>query len=220
MNTVAARVSSAGVGTTTFPSVSRVSMNTVAARVSYALDGDSLVVRGDGRTTTVRLLGIDAPEGTDRCFGKAARVRVQALVRGKTVRLQADPTQDQRDRYGRLLAYVTTGDGSLLNEQLLREGMAFEYTFRADRPYLHRAAFLAAAAEARAAGRGVWSCPAPPTIVAAGAAPCRPGQFKANRRTGIVHAPGQRSYAPLRRNVSCFDSLMDARAAGFRPNRS
>lgn len=53
-------------------------------------------------------------------------------------------------------------------------------------------------------------------IASVGAAPCAVGQIKANRNSGIFHAPGQRQYEITQENVQCFDTESEARAAGYR----
>ena len=73
--------------------------------------------------------------------------------KGRRVKVTTDPTQDRRDRYGRLLAYVKTPQGSFAGAQL-RAGWAAVYVF-AD-PFEQLGAFQAAKAAARTAGRGSW----------------------------------------------------------------
>ena len=95
---------------------------TLQGRVTRVVDGDTVKVEVRGVETTVRLVGIDTPEtvrpGTPvECFGPAASARTKHLLRpGQAVRLVTDPTQDVRDRYGRLLAYLyeprRTGSGA------------------------------------------------------------------------------------------------------------
>lgn len=58
--------------------------------------------------------------------------------------------------------------------------------------------------------------PAAPVVQDAGAYPCQPGQIKGNRNSGIYHAPGMRDYERTYKNVQCFDSEAEARAAGYR----
>lgn len=48
--------------------------------------------------------------------------------------------------------------------------------------------------------------------------PCEPGQIKANIDSGIFHAPGQQFYRRTRNNVRCFDTIAEARTAGFLPS--
>lgn len=86
--------------------------------VVRVLDGDSLVVDVGGTETEVRLLGINTPE-RDECFDQEARARARELA-GERVRLAGGDT----DRFGRLLAYAYTEDGTLINQQLVAEGMA------------------------------------------------------------------------------------------------
>jgi micrococcal nuclease len=132
------------------------------ARVVRVIDGDTIAVSVDGgRERSVRLLGIDTPEthrpGTPiECGGPQATQNMEALAQpGTAVRLEADPSQDRVDRYGRLLAYVRLPDGRLAEEAQLAAGWATVYVF-AGRPVARDASFRRAQAGARAAGRGVW----------------------------------------------------------------
>ncbi len=76
------------------------------------VDSDTIKVVVRGFETPVRLIGIDTPETHHpskpvQCFGPAASARTARLLPiGQRVRLETDPTQDTRDRYARLLAYV------------------------------------------------------------------------------------------------------------------
>ena len=134
--------------------------------VTRVVDGDTFKASRGATTETVRLIGIDTPETVKprapvECFGREASARARELLNGQLVRLETDPTQDTRDRYGRLLAYAYLPDGTLVNEQLIAEGYAHEYTYRV--PYLMQEPFRAAEREAREASRGLWSpaaCPA------------------------------------------------------------
>jgi micrococcal nuclease len=120
-------------------------------RVLRVIDGDTIVVEGGEH---VRYLGVDAPEtqGSPECYGREATERNRQLVEGKRVRLEAD--RRDRDRYGRLLRWVWV-DGTLVNEQLIREGYATVYRDEPAAKYMDR--LLAAEAEARSRGAGLWS---------------------------------------------------------------
>jgi endonuclease YncB( thermonuclease family) len=85
--------------------------------VSRIVDGDTLEL---GNGETVRLVGIDTPE-VGQCGYQAASDRLGALVLGKQVRLTV--SDEDRDRYGRLLRYVDVGsmDAGL---RLIRSGLA------------------------------------------------------------------------------------------------
>jgi hypothetical protein len=106
-----------------------------------AADG-TVVLKGSER---VRLLGIESVE--------AASVDLDDAC----IRLAYDDESalaGERDRAGRLLAYVFLPDGRMVNEEMLRAGSA-----RVETRWRHRylGAFLAAQAAARAARRGIWS---------------------------------------------------------------
>ncbi len=127
--------------------------------VKTATDGDTIEL-ADG--TRVRYIGVDTPETVHpskpvQCFGKEASAFNRALVEGKPVRLVRDISDT--DKYGRLLRYVYLGDGTFVNLALVAGGYASVVTYPPD--IRHAAGFQAAMAEARDAGRGLWSaCPA------------------------------------------------------------
>ena len=122
--------------------------------VGKVFDGDTF------RTTAgekVRLLGINTPEVAHdkepgQPFGKEAKRRLEQLISGKMVRLKLD--RDRKDDYGRTLAQLYLRDGSWINEQLIRDGLALVYTFAPNFQWANR--LLIAEAEARTARRGIW----------------------------------------------------------------
>ena len=128
-----------------------------AGRVARIADGDTLRL-ADGRR--IRLVQIDAPEPGSECWGNDARDELAALAApGSEVELQRDPALDDRDRFGRLLRYVSAG-GRNLNLALVELGAAAPYFFRGARGR-YADELLDAAEAARAAGRGLWGrCPA------------------------------------------------------------
>lgn len=134
-----------------------------AAVVGSVVDGDTIEVTfGGGPDERLRLLGIDTPETVKPnapvdCFGpEASAATKHLLVPGTTVIVQRDT--EARDRYGRLLGYVWRTDGTFVNRVLVVDGFARTLSIAPNTA--HRADLAAAAAEARAAGRGLWSsCP-------------------------------------------------------------
>jgi micrococcal nuclease len=132
------------------------------ARVLRVVDGDTILVRLDGRRERLRYIGIDTPESVtpDRpveCFGRAAAEENRRLVGGRTVTLTAD--EERRDRFGRLLAYVRVGD-RFVNAELVRRG--FATTLEVPPNLRHAARLRSLEREARRAGRGLWGvCDAP-----------------------------------------------------------
>jgi endonuclease YncB( thermonuclease family) len=130
------------------------------ARIVRVTDGDTIVVRrvGSRRRYRVRLIGIDTPEkfGGLECGARPASRSMKRLApRGRRVRVKGDPSQDRRDRYGRLLAYVRTRNGPQLNIAQVRRGWAKVYVYRGN-PFRQTASFRRAARSARRARRGVW----------------------------------------------------------------
>jgi micrococcal nuclease len=128
-------------------------------RVSYVIDGDTIVVAlGPGEAVHVRLIGIDTPEiahdgRPGECYGARAARLTRRLALGRTVELQVG--REEHDRYGRLLAYVRVDGGPAdLELTLLERGAARTLAIA---PNTDRAALYAGAQdEARRAGRGLW----------------------------------------------------------------
>jgi len=132
------------------------------ATVVYVDDGDTIDVRIGDHVERVRYIGVDAPEiGHEARGGRPARrggpggvaaTRVNAtLVAGHTVRLELDA--EERDRYGRLLAYVWVGE-RMVNAELVARGYARTMPIPPNLRYASRLAALEA--DARATHRGLW----------------------------------------------------------------
>lgn len=128
--------------------------------VHKIIDGDTLSVTIDGIGQTIRLIGIDTPEiagpyTSAECYGAEASSAAKEKLAGKKVRLAADTVSGNRDKYGRLLRYVYLEDGTLLNEWLVLEGYAYEYTYN-NISYEFQAEFKAAQILARQNQKGLW----------------------------------------------------------------
>jgi micrococcal nuclease len=114
---------------------------------------------GSGRVERVRYIGVDTPETAKpgvpvECYADRAHEFNERLVGGREVRLELDV--EERDRYGRLLAYVYAG-GAMVNAALVREGYADVLTVPPNVRFAAR--FRRLASEARRAGTGLWgSC--------------------------------------------------------------
>jgi micrococcal nuclease len=140
-----------------FPSLA--AAKTFQGRVIKVFDGDTFLVRVQGREEHVRLREIDAPEASTRKqagqepWGKKAREFAISRVKGKTVRLEVED-RDERDQYHRLLAYVFVGDG-LVNQELVQSGNAFFYPGRFRGEYASQ--LESAEGVAREKGLGVWN---------------------------------------------------------------
>jgi len=128
--------------------------------VTKVVDGDTLEILKYGKTEKVRLIGVDTPETLDprkpvQCFGKEASAKTKGLLTGKSVRLEFDSIVGEKDKYGRLLAYVWN-ENELVNLKLLKEGYANEYTYRRQK-YKYQADFKNAETLARSQSIGLWS---------------------------------------------------------------
>ncbi len=142
------------------------------ATVTATIDGDTVrLAFSDGRTETLRILGIDTPEVTpegnepgkfpgvtDRSYlslwGEEAASYTHAQLDGEKVTITYDRDAGSRDSYGRLLAMITRADGSDYAEELLRQGLARVYT---PETFAAKDRYLAVQEEARDARVGVWS---------------------------------------------------------------
>ncbi len=122
--------------------------------VERVVDGDTFVLVGGDR---VRMIGVDTPEtvkpGTAvQTYGKEASDFTKKMLTGKKVRLEYDVSE--KDRYGRLLAYVYLEDGTFYNELLLKEGYAQVMTVPPNVKYADH--FVEVQRKARVAKKGLW----------------------------------------------------------------
>ncbi len=197
-------------------------------KVVSVTDGDTIRVRYQGRSTPVRLIGLNAPE-TTQCYGSHATSRMRELTKGGYVWMKADGSQGQRDKYNRLLRHLYTSGGRSLAVIQIQEGRAREYTY--NRAYAGQYTHRRAQASAKAGKRGLWrSCataPRPRTTVAPKPKPrttstCRiKGNISSSGR--IYHLPGQRLYSVTKIDTSkgerWFCSETQARNAGWRKSK-
>lgn len=137
------------------------------ASVQSVIDGDSLMVRRSDKTTVaLRLYGIDAPE-LKQAHGRDARELLLSLAARR--RLQVEPLDT--DRYGRTVALVRLDDGTLLNEVMVAEGLAWVYEEYCREDLCQRLRELER--KAWREGRGLW----------AQADPERPAQWRRRHKT-------------------------------------
>ena len=126
------------------------------ADVVSVTDGDTIRVEIDSEVKRLRYIGIDTPEVGENAepFGEEATAANAALVAGGRVCLEVDASD--RDRFDRLLRYVWLEDGTLVNEALVRDGLAEAVRFPPDTKR-HDAQLAPAEKAARAEGLGIWS---------------------------------------------------------------
>lgn len=90
------------------------------AKVIAVSDGDSLLVLHESSKEKVILYGIDCPELKQE-FGAQAKQFTDQCAYGKTVSIK----EHGRDRNGRSIADVYLPDGTNLNQELVRQGLAW-----------------------------------------------------------------------------------------------
>lgn len=193
-----------------------------AVKVVSVTDGDTIRIRYRGRSTPLRLIGIDAPEINPReCYGTQATTRMKQLTVGGTVYIRGDGTQGNTDRYGRLLRHLYTPGGRNIALRLVEGGYAKEYTH--SRAYAGRTSYRSAQSTAKAARRGLWGpCAVTPKPAPKTTSSCKiKGNISSNGR--IYHVPGQRYYSVTKIDTSkgerWFCTETQARNAGWRKSK-
>ena len=124
------------------------------------IDGDTVIIKINGRNETVRLIGINTPETVDHrrpveCFGIEASNKAKKILTGKNVRLEADNIVGEKDKYGRSLRYIFLEDGTNFNKMMINEGYAYEFTYELS--YKYQDEFKQAEQEARENKKGLWA---------------------------------------------------------------
>jgi micrococcal nuclease len=132
------------------------SLAQLTGKVVKIADGDTftMLVKGN-KQVKVRLHGIDCPE-KNQDFGNLAKKFLSDAIYGKTVTVRKMGT----DRYGRTVGNVTIGN-IIINEELLKDGLAWYYTQYGDDPYWAKLEYTA-----RLQKKGLWiiSNPIPPWV--------------------------------------------------------
>ena len=121
-------------------------------------DGDTItVLRNDREQVKIRLYGIDCPEKR-QAWGSRATQATGRLCAGKVVDIQ----ETDIDRYGRTVAIVTLPGGLTLQNELVRDGMAWAWPRYCKLPICR--AWSELEAKARESKAGLWrdAEPVPP----------------------------------------------------------
>ncbi len=126
-------------------------------KVVRVVDGDTLIIDYNGTEERVRLIGVDTPESVhpdeekNTEFGTTASNFSKELLTDKYVKIELDV--QERDQYGRILAYVYLDD-VMVNKILLEEGYAKVATYPPNVKYVDD--FTAIQEEARNNKKGLW----------------------------------------------------------------
>ncbi len=130
----------------------------IPVKVEKVVDGDTIKVRVDGKLETVRFLLVDTPESVHpskpvQPFSKEASNHTETMLEEADVQLELGI--GERDKYGRLLAYVYA-DGQSVQESLLKKGFArVAYVFEPNTKYVDQ--YENIQKQAQKEGVGIWS---------------------------------------------------------------
>ncbi len=206
------------------PATAQPAVRTVQGTVTSVADGDTVHVRLDGRDERVRLIGVNCPEIShsdlgiqEQPYGREAKAYTERCLSGRKVWLELDA--QERDKYGRLLAYVWMEPPAsasedevrahMFNARLLLDGYAQVMTVAPNVKYADL--FVKFQREAREAGRGLWgAAPAP--------SPGGEALYVGNARTKKFHRPDCRwaeEISPANRVE--FRSREEAIRQGYEP---
>ncbi len=199
--------------------------------VTYVVDGDTLDLIINNKEERVRLLLVDTPETKHpskpvQPFGPEASQFAKDTLEGKEVTIELDISE--RDKYGRLLAYVWI-DGKMFNEMLLEQGLArVAYVYAPNTKYVDQ--FYEIQKQAQKQGIGIWSIENYATEegfieeeASTTKEPSTPVKNKDcvikgninSKGEKIYHTPGSRSYNQTKPEM-WFCTEEEAKAAGFR----
>lgn len=129
-------------------------------KVTEVNDGDTVTVVTKSffgiiiKTEKVRLIGIDAPELAQEPWGRRAKNHLRKILRESDWQVKVEIDVQSRDRYGRVLAYLWTKGGEMINYKMVRDGYAMVYTVPPNVKYAEK--LLEAQRLAREEGRGIW----------------------------------------------------------------
>jgi micrococcal nuclease len=132
------------------------------AQLVKVIDGETIQVTVNGALSTVKYIGVNAPNGNE-CYATQATRANTSLVTGQRLVLEKDVVDT--DANGNLLRYVYLIDGRMVNEELVNSGAA-----RAEisKPNVKNQSLISPyEAAAQTAKRGAWkACGWKPAVTA------------------------------------------------------
>lgn len=129
-------------------------------RVTEVHDGDTVSIRTSSfvgipfKIERVRLIGIDAPELKQEPWGRNAKRYLKKLLSENDWVVSLEFDVQRRDQYNRLLAYLWSKDGTMINEKMLSAGLAMLYTVPPNVKHLER--LKRAQRTAQQQKKGIW----------------------------------------------------------------
>lgn len=138
------------------PTANQLQHRTFIAEVFRIIDGDTMEILYQNTPIKIRLAHIDCPEKRNKQpFGTQAKKALSDLCFGQQVTLNSQNS----DRYGRLIAIVTNSKKQIVNQEMIKLGMAWHFTkYSSDKTYARLEQ------EARKKRIGLWqeNNPTPP----------------------------------------------------------
>lgn len=207
--------------------VPQAELKTLNGEVTLVRDGDTLTIKTKrDRLYKVRLADIDAPE-TGQPFGKPARRLATDLALKKTVRVN----YTFKDKYGRLIGDVFLPDGKLLNEEMLKAGLAWHY--RVKHPHSSFLENLEYKAWQKKLGLWVQDAPIPPWEFRRENRPPSPPSnpesmdydlvltygLVGNPKTLVYEWPECKGYPKNTKGYLSFGNFLEAETLGYRASR-
>ena len=123
-------------------------------RVIKVHDGDTVTLTIDGRMRKTRLIGIDAPEMSQRPWGRRAKEHLIGILDRSGWMVTVETDEVKQDKYDRPLVYLRTKDGGLINEQMAMDGYAVKFTIKPNEKYANL--IKRAEQSARQEKKGIW----------------------------------------------------------------
>ncbi|EAL8943072.1 thermonuclease family protein, partial [Campylobacter coli] len=93
------------------------------AQVIRVIDGDTIEISTNNKTSKIRFFGIDAPE-LKQNFGKKSKAALEKILKDKEVYIFSK----NKDNYGRIVAIVKLKDVDI-NQFLVSQGYAWADTY-------------------------------------------------------------------------------------------
>ena len=137
-----------------FPAAVRAWTNPYYVRVIKAYDGDTVSLFINGKREKARLIGIDTPELRQRPWGLKAKKHLEELLGNSAWTVAVEFDVERRDKYGRLLCYLRTSGGKMINLQMVKDGYAMLLTIPPNVKHVDE--LRKAQHEARQQGLGIW----------------------------------------------------------------
>lgn len=132
------------------------SKTSFTAKVIRILDGDTMEVLYQNKPIKIRLAHIDAPEHKKKqAFGIQAKKALSDLCFGQMVTVHSE----KLDRYGRLIAVIVNNKKQIVNQEMVKLGMAWHF-----KKYSKDNQYAQLEIQARKQRKGLWQLanPVPP----------------------------------------------------------